>query len=118
VGNEGDEFNKKFGDDLYTLSADHILLMLSQAMANAKSTDPVKVAAALRPQPWPIAAIVFAPSWKSGEVTGNVACAVPAPSDAKYPYSPEGTGMTLVPVKQYESYVSSTPTSCQMKRPG
>jgi branched-chain amino acid transport system substrate-binding protein len=26
--------------------------------------------------------------------------------------------MTLAPVKEYPSYVSSTPTSCQMKRPG
>ncbi len=36
----------------------------------------------------------------------------------QYPYSPENTGMTLAPVATYESYVSSTPTSCQMKRPG
>jgi branched-chain amino acid transport system substrate-binding protein len=39
-------------------------------------------------------------------------------ADAKYPYSAENTGYTLAPVKMYESYVSSTPTSCQMKRPG
>ena len=39
-------------------------------------------------------------------------------ADAKYPYSPENTGMTLVPVKEFPSFVSSTPTSCQMKRPG
>ena len=38
-------------------------------------------------------------------------------ADAKFPYSPEKTGMTLVPVKEFESYVASTPTSCQMKRP-
>jgi branched-chain amino acid transport system permease protein len=38
-------------------------------------------------------------------------------TDAKNPYSPENTGMTLVPVKTFEPYVSSTPTSCQMKRP-
>jgi branched-chain amino acid transport system substrate-binding protein len=38
-------------------------------------------------------------------------------ADAKYPYSPENTGMTLAPVAEYPSYVSSTPTSCQMKRP-
>jgi branched-chain amino acid transport system substrate-binding protein len=25
--------------------------------------------------------------------------------------------MTMIPVKQYPNYVSSTPTSCQMKRP-
>ena len=39
-------------------------------------------------------------------------------ADKKYPYSPENTGMTLAPVKEFPSYVSSTPTSCQMKRPG
>ena len=38
-------------------------------------------------------------------------------ADAKFPYSPENTGYTLAPVATYESYVSSTPTSCQMKRP-
>jgi hypothetical protein len=38
-------------------------------------------------------------------------------ADKKYPYSPENTGMTLVPLKEYPNYVSSTPTSCQMKRP-
>ncbi len=39
-------------------------------------------------------------------------------SDGKYKYSPENTGMTLAPVAEYPNYVSSTPTSCQMKRPG
>jgi branched-chain amino acid transport system substrate-binding protein len=39
-------------------------------------------------------------------------------AEGKYSYSPENTGMTLVPVKEFPSYVSSTPTSCQMKRPG
>jgi branched-chain amino acid transport system substrate-binding protein len=33
-------------------------------------------------------------------------------------YSVENTGYTFVPVKQMDPYVSSTPTSCQMKRPG
>jgi branched-chain amino acid transport system substrate-binding protein len=39
-------------------------------------------------------------------------------TDKKHPYSPENTGMTLVPVKEFPSYIASTPTSCQMKRPG
>jgi branched-chain amino acid transport system substrate-binding protein len=29
----------------------------------------------------------------------------------------ENTGYTFVPVKYYEPYVASTPTSCEMKRP-
>ena len=36
---------------------------------------------------------------------------------AKYPYDGENTGYTLAPVKYFEPYVASTPTSCQMKRP-
>ncbi|MFG6465836.1 branched-chain amino acid ABC transporter substrate-binding protein [Roseateles sp. BYS87W] len=115
---DAEEYNKKFNDDMYTLSIQHIYTMLSQAMANAKSTDPVKVAAALEGL-----------SVKSfnGEVTMRktdhqlqqpLFISVWQKADAKYPYSPEKTGMTLAPVKQYDSYVSSTPTSCQMKRPG
>ena len=35
----------------------------------------------------------------------------------KYPIDSENTGYTFVPLKYYEPYVASTPTSCQMKRP-
>jgi len=38
-------------------------------------------------------------------------------ADAKYPYSVENTGYTFAPVKAFDAYVASTPTSCQMKRP-
>jgi branched-chain amino acid transport system substrate-binding protein len=38
-------------------------------------------------------------------------------ADAKLPYSVENTGYNFQPVKYYEPYVASTPTSCQMKRP-
>jgi branched-chain amino acid transport system substrate-binding protein len=33
-------------------------------------------------------------------------------------YSVENTGYNFRTVKTYEPYVASTPTSCQMKRPG
>ncbi len=55
------EFKTKFNDDFYTGSVVSIYSALGEAMAKAKSTDPVK---------------------------------------------------------EFPSYVSSTPTSCQMKRPG
>ena len=32
-------------------------------------------------------------------------------------YSIENTGYNFAPVKTFESYVSSTPTSCDMQRP-
>ena len=111
------EYKAKFKDDFYTDSIIHIYTMLSQAMANAKSTDPIKVAAALEGL-----------SVKSfnGEVQMRKAdhqlqqtlyMTVWEKASKKYPYSPENTGYTLAPVKTYEPYVSSTPTSCDMKRP-
>ena len=41
------EFKKKFNDDYYTFQTYSAVAMLSQGMANAKSIDPVKVAAAM-----------------------------------------------------------------------
>jgi branched-chain amino acid transport system substrate-binding protein len=111
------EFNTKFNDDFYTGSVIHVFTVLSQAMANAKSTDPVKVAAAME-------------GLKVKSFNGEVEVrktdhqlqqplymTVWQKADAKHPYSPEKTGMTLAPVKEFPSYISSTPTSCQMKRP-
>jgi branched-chain amino acid transport system substrate-binding protein len=38
-------------------------------------------------------------------------------SDPKKQINVENTGFTWVENKKFEPYVSSTPTSCQMKRP-
>ena len=112
------EFKDKYKDDFYTGSTIRIYQMLGAAMAKAKSTDPVKVAAALE-------------GLKVDSFNGEVEMrktdhqlqqplymTVWQKADKKYPYSPENTGMTLAPLKEYPNYVSSTPTSCQMKRPG
>ena len=112
------DFKKKFNDDMYTGSIIHVYTTLSEAMKKSKSTDPVKVAAALE-------------GLKTNSFNGEIEIrktdhqmqqplylTVWQKADKKYPYSPENTGMTLAPVKTFESYISSTPTSCQMKRPG
>jgi branched-chain amino acid transport system substrate-binding protein len=111
------EYKAKFKDDFYTGSVIHIYKALGEAMAKAKSTDPVKVAAALEGL-----------KYKSfnGEVEMRktdhqnqqpLFLTVWQKADKKFPYSPENTGMTLALVKEFPAYVSSTPTSCQMKRP-
>lgn len=111
------EYKAKFNDDFYTGSVIHIYKALGEAMAKAKSTDPVKVAAALE-------GLKF--KSYNGEVEMRKAdhqmqqplfLTVWQKADKKFPYSPENTGMTLALVKEFPSYVSSTPTSCQMKRP-
>jgi branched-chain amino acid transport system substrate-binding protein len=111
------EFKAKHNDDFYTASILRVYEVLGAAMAKAKSTDPVKVAAAMEG----IKVKTF-----NGEVEMRKSdhqlqqplyMTVWQKAGGKYPYSPENTGMTLVPVKEYPNYVSSTPTSCQMKRP-
>ena len=112
------DFKAKYNDDMFTGAIPSAYNVLTQAMAKAKSTDPVKVAAAME-------------GLKVNNYNGEVEMrktdhqlqqplylTVWQKADQKYPYSPENTGMTLAPVKEFPSYVSSTPTSCQMKRPG
>lgn len=110
-------FKARFDEDFYTGAVIHIFEGLSRAMAVAKSTDPVKVAPAfeglkfksfngdveMRKTDHQMQQPLFLTVWQK--------------ADAKHPYSPEKTGMTLAPVREFPSYISSTPTSCQMKRP-
>ncbi|MBU4180062.1 MAG: branched-chain amino acid ABC transporter substrate-binding protein [Hydrogenophaga sp.] len=112
------DFKTRYKDDMFTGAIPSALNVLGAAMAKAKSTDPVKVAAAMeglkvnnfngevevRKLDHQLQQALFLTVWQK--------------ADQKYPYSPENTGMTLAPVKEFPSYVSSTPTSCQMKRPG
>ncbi len=113
-----DEYKKKFNDDWYTLQTYNAMAMLTEGMAKAKSTDPVKVATAMsglkfkgfsgdvemRKTDHQLQQQVYITEWRK--------------ADAKNPYSVENTGYNFQEVKVIPSYVASTPTSCQMKRPG
>ena len=117
VGKVANAFKAKFNDDYYTLAVHHAFNLLSTAMAKAKTTDPVKVAATME-------GLKF--NSFNGEVEMRKAdhqlqqglfVAVWKKADAKNPYSVENTGYNFQSVKYYEPYVASTPTSCAMKRP-
>ena len=111
------DFKKKFDDDLYTGAIYHAFTILTEAMAQAKSTEPALVAKAMeglrfksfngevemRKSDHQLQQGLFIDRWEK--------------AGGKYPYDAENTGYTFVPVKYYEAYVASTPTSCQMKRP-
>ena len=112
-----DGYKKKLNDDMVQTSIHHVFALLDNAFAQTKSTDPVKVAAALegmklksfngeiemRKSDHQLQQGLYITRWEK--------------KSAKYPYDAENTGYTLAPVKYYEPYVASTPTSCQMKRP-
>jgi branched-chain amino acid transport system substrate-binding protein len=116
LGQMGAEFNKKFKDDYYTFATYNGISLLAAAMAKAQSTNPVKVAKAMeglsvksfagdvtmRASDHQLQQAMFITKWQKAK---------------KGEYSVENTGYTFVPIKQMDPYVSSTPTSCQMKRP-
>ncbi len=112
------EFKAKYNDDFYTGSTIRIFEILGQAMANAKSTDPVKVAKAMEGIKFTSFNGELEMRKSDHQLQQPLYLSVWQKVDAKHPYSPENTGMTLVPVKEFPNYVSSTPTSCQMTRPG
>ena len=117
IGAMSADFKKKFNDDYYTYATYNGIQILGGAIAKAKSVEPVKVAAALegmsvksfagevqmRKSDHQLQQSMFVTKWQK--------------VDAKNAYSVENTGYTFVPIKQMDPYVSSTPTSCQMKRP-
>jgi branched-chain amino acid transport system substrate-binding protein len=116
LGPMGQEFLKKFDDDYYTFATYNGIQLLAGAMAKAKSTNPVQVAKALenlsvksfagevqmRGSDHQLQQSMYITKWQKAK---------------KGEYSVEKTGYTFVPIKQMDPYVSSTPTSCQMKRP-
>ena len=112
-----DAYQKKFGDDFYTFSIYNGVKLMAEAIAKAKSTDPVKVAATMsgmkfngfngesemRKLDHQMQQGLYISKWQK--------------VDAKNKYSVEKTGYTFAPVKYIESYIASTPTTCDMKRP-
>ena len=111
-----DDFKAKYKDDLISVQFVHIFEILGHAMAKAKSTDPVKVAAAMEGLKVKSFNGEIEMRKTDHQLQEPLYMSVWQKTDAKYTYSPENTGMTLAPVKEYPNYVSSTPTSCQMKR--
>ncbi len=111
------EFKKRFNDDYYSAATYSGLTLLSEAMAKAKSTDPLKVAAAMEGLKFKSFNGEVEMRKTDHQLQQPLFIAKWAPVDAKNAYDVEKTGMTFVPVKSFDAYVSSTPTSCQMKRP-
>ncbi len=111
-------FKAKYNDDFYTGAIIRMLEALSNAMVKAKSTDPVKVAYAMEGLKWKSEFGGDVEMRKSDhQLQQPLYITVWQKTDAKNKYSIENTGMTFAPVVEFPNYVSSTPTSCQMKRP-
>lgn len=116
VGVLSADYKKKFNDDYYTYATYNGINLMGAAIAKAKSSDPVKVAAAMeglsftsfagevqmRKTDHQLQQSMFVTKWQKVDKVND--------------YNVENTGYTFAPVKQMDPYVASTPTSCQMKR--
>jgi branched-chain amino acid transport system substrate-binding protein len=111
------DFNKKFNDDWYTAATYNGLAMLRAAFKKANSTDPVKVAAVMGGMSFESFAGEVEMRKSDHQLQQPLYIAEWAKADAKHPYSVENTGFNFREVKAIPAYVSSTPTSCQMKKP-
>ena len=117
VGKLMADFKKKFNDDYYGLATYNGIKLMSAAMAKAKSTNPVAVAKAM--EGLSVKSFAGEVSMRASDHQLQQALFITKWQKAKKgEYSVENTGYTFVPVRQFEPYVSSTPTSCNMKRPG
>jgi branched-chain amino acid transport system substrate-binding protein len=111
------EFKAKFNDDYYTFQTHLAVSMLAQGMANAKSTDPVKVAAAMEDMTFQGISGEAKMRKADHQLQQHLYVSKWTKATKADPYSEENTGYNFAVVKKIEPYVSSTPTSCQMKRP-
>lgn len=117
VSKAANDFKAKFNDDYYTLAVHHAFSLLSTAMAQAKTTDPAKVAATMEGLKFKSFNGEVEMRKNDHQLQQGLFITVWKKADAKHPYSVENTGYNFQPVKAYDAYVASTPTSCQMKRP-
>ena len=108
---------KKFNDDFYTYATYNGINLMGAAIAKAKSTDPVKVAAALEGLSVPSFAGEVQMRKSDHQLQQSMFVTKWQKVDKVNSYSVEKTGYTFAPIKQMDAYVASTPTSCQMKRP-
>lgn len=111
-------YKKKFNDDFYLMATYTIVNMLSKAIKETKSSDPVKVAYALE-------------DMKSQSLSGEVEMRkadhqLQQPlyistwtkvNDKDVKYDQENTGYGWKTDQKIDAYVATQPTSCEMKRP-
>ncbi|HEX3139331.1 MAG TPA: branched-chain amino acid ABC transporter substrate-binding protein [Rhizobacter sp.] len=112
------EFEAKYkGEDFSTGVAIHLFKVLGASIAKAKSTDPVKVAKAMEGISVKSLSGDISVRASDHQLQQTLYLATWQKADKKNPIAREGTGNTWVSEKAFEPYVSSTPTTCQMKRP-
>jgi branched-chain amino acid transport system substrate-binding protein len=112
------DYKKKYNDDFIFAAHWNTMNMLREAMRNAKSTDPKKVAFALEGMTFksPMGEVKMRKT--DHQLEAPLYLGVWAKKGTKgVKYDAENTGYGFRTEAAWDNYISAQPTSCQMKRP-
>jgi branched-chain amino acid transport system substrate-binding protein len=111
-------FKKKYNDDYYTAQTYVGMQLMSEAIKQSKSTDPVKVAFAMSGMKLKSINGEIEMRATDHQLQQNVYIATWSKMDGKaVKYDFEKTGYGWKQQQMLPAYVAAQPTSCQMKRP-
>lgn len=113
-----DEFKKKYNDDFYVMDTYTVVSMLSKAIKDTKSANPIKVAYAM--EGMKVKSLNGEVEMRASDHQAQQALYIATwtktnGKDVKY--DQENTGYGWKTDVKLDPYVASQPTSCQMKRP-
>jgi len=112
-------FKAKYKDDYYSMATYSILTAMSQAVKQAKSIDPVKVAFALEGANFKSLNGDVSMRKMDHQLQQPLYIATWVKTNGKdVLFDQENTGLGWKTDVKIDSYVASQPSSCQMKRPG
>ena len=112
-------FKEKFNDDFYVMDTYTVVSMLSKAIKDSKSTDPVKVAFAM--EGMKVKSLNGETEMRKSDhqVQQPLVIATWVKTNGKdVKYDQENTGYGWRTDQKIDTYVAAQPSSCQMKRPG
>ena len=112
-------FKEKFNDDFYVMDTYTVVSMLSKAIKDSKSADPVKVAFAMEGMKVKSLNGEVEMRKTDHQVQQPLVIATWVKTNGKdVKYDQENTGYGWRTDQKIDTYVAAQPSSCQMKRPG
>ena len=110
-------FKREYKEDMQSFQVIYSLMLINEGILKARSTDPVKVAAAMEGLTFQGFNGDMQVRRQDHQTQQAMFLLAMGKTSVKYPNGLEGTDYTMIPEKRYEAHVASTPTSCQMVRP-
>jgi branched-chain amino acid transport system substrate-binding protein len=109
-------FKRQYKEDLQSYQSVYSLMLINEGITKARSTDPVKVAAAMEGLSFEGFNGPVTIRKQDHQMQQGMFLLVMGKTSDKYPNGLESTDYTLIQEKRYEPEVASTPTTCNMER--